>query len=239
MPISRSLTKVWRKVVRPSKFRLHGQRIDVASTHIDAALRRYLRRGRYELHKVRQLRNKIEPNDVFLDVGAGIGLTSLYAASMVGPESVIALEADPRAVELAKINFALNDQPIEIISAAAVANGSPAQVDFYINDELGRSSLTPRAGGVNATSVPTVDIAALVRERRVSALNIDAEGSEYDLLTAIDHFADVRVILLRINEQVIGYEKSIDLIRRLFDAGFALDFPYSRGRLIALARYRF
>ena len=36
--------------------------------------RRELRRGRYQQAKAAQLASKIEPNDRFLDVGAGAGI---------------------------------------------------------------------------------------------------------------------------------------------------------------------
>ena len=73
----------------------------------------------------------------------------------------------------------------------------------------------------------------------MSVLNVAVEGSERDLLGAIDDFADVRILLLSVHEQVVGYERTNRLLARLFDAGFALDLPDSRGRHIALARYRF
>ena len=239
MPISRTARKWWRKVARSSQIVLHGQRVQVASPHIGPIMRRALLRGRYDRHKVRQLRSRVEPNDVVLDVGAGIGLTALYAASMVGAENVLCVEADPRAVALARDNFAGNGQTIELLEAAAVAGGAPAQVNFHLNEELPRSSLTPRAGDVGTIAVPTVDIAPLLRARGVSVLNVDVEGSERDLLTNIADFAAVRILLLSVHEQVVGYERTNELLERLFDAGFALDLPDSRGRQIALARYRF
>ncbi len=239
MPISRSARKWWRKAARPSRIVLHGQRLRVASPHIGDRTRRALLRGRYERHKVRQLRNRVEPNDVVLDVGAGIGLTGLYAASMVGAENVLCVEADPRAVALAETNFAANSRDIELLHAAAVPHGHPAEVDFQLHEEVGRSSLTPRAGGVGTATVPTLDIAPLLAARRVSVLNVDIEGGERDLLMAIDDFAEVRILLLSVHEQVVGYARTNGLLERLFDAGFALDFPDSRGRHVALARYRY
>ena len=158
---------------------------------------------------------------------------------MVGAENVLCVEADSRAVALARDNFAGNGQTIELLEAAAVAGGAPAEVDFHLNEELPRSSLTPRAGDVGTIAVPTVDIAPLLRARGVSVLNVDVEGSERDLLADIADFRAVRILLLSVHEQVVGYERTNELLERLFDAGFALDLPDSRGRQIALSRYRF
>lgn len=238
MPISRAVKKLWRKAAPTSRIVLHGQRIVVRAPHVDAELRRALTRGRYERHRTRQLRNRIEPNDVVLDVGTGIGLAALYAAGMVGADNVYCIEPDPRAAALARRNFALNRQPISLLAAAATPAGLPGQVDFHLNEVLGRSSLTPRAGAVETVSVATVDVAPILRERRVSALCVDVEGSECDLLEAVPDFADVRVLLLRINEQALGYGRANRLFERLFDAGFALDLPDTRGRQVALTRHR-
>ncbi len=238
MPISRAAKKLWRKAAWTARIVLHGQRIVVRSPHIDAELRRALLRGRYERHRTRQLRNRIEPNDVFLDVGAGIGLTALYAAGIVGPDNVLCVEPDPRAAALARRNFAINRQPIRLLEAAAAPPGAPARLDFHLNEALSRSSLTPRAGTIETIAVPTLDVAPILRERNVSALCVDVEGSECDLLEAIGDFAGVRVLLLRVNEQALGYGRANRLFERLFDAGFALDLPDTRGRQVALTRHR-
>lgn len=239
MPLYRTAKKLWRKAGRPSRIALHGQRIAIRSPHIDADLRRALLRGRYERHKARQLRNRIEPNDSVLDVGAGIGLSALCAAAIVGPKNVLCIEPDPRAAALARENFALNRQPVALTEAAAMPAGAPGQVEFHLSESLGRSSLTPRAGTIDAIRADTLDIAPLLRERSVSALCLDVEGAEHDLLAAIDDFAAVRVLLLNINERVLGHQRANQLFKRLFDAGFALDPPDSRGRQMALTRYRF
>ena len=168
MPISRAAKKLWRKTAPTSRIILHGQRIVVRAPHVDAELRRALTRGRYERHKTRQLRNRIEPNDVVLDVGTGIGLTALYAAGMVGADNVLCVEPDPRAAALARRNFDLNRQPISLLEAAAAPAGAPERMGFHLNEALGRSSLKPRAGTVETLSVATLDVAPMLRERRAA-----------------------------------------------------------------------
>jgi FkbM family methyltransferase len=238
----RKLTKLWRRIASPSRITVRGQRLSLASPHIDAQLKRKLYRERYEVQKLRQMNFKIEPNDVVLDIGAGIGLTALYAATMVGPENVLAIEADARACEIARDNFALNHLDIDLTFAAAVpcaAHAAADTVDFYVNDELGRSSLFARAGGLEPVQVPVVDVKSVLAARDISALIVDVQGSEFALFADIDDFRAVRVILLTIHEQVMGYDRSVDLLKTLFDKGFALDFPYSRGQSISLARRHF
>ena len=96
MPLSRHLVSAWRRVVSPRRVTLHGVRLAVPPT-LDRDARRLLYAGRYERRKIKQLHAKVEPNDVFVDVGAGLGLAALFAATMVGSARVTAVEADPRA----------------------------------------------------------------------------------------------------------------------------------------------
>ena len=191
--------------------------------------------GRYERRKIKQLRTKVEPNDVFVDVGAGLGLTALFAATMVGSARVTAVEADPRAAAMARANFALNDRAIDLIEGAAVG-GEGTTVDFYPNAAFGTSACSPRAGGVDAIRVARIDLVALLREREATVLNVDIEGAEHGLLTSLKDFGAVRVILVHVHEQSIGYARSVELTRLLFDRGFAFDLAHSRGRRMVFVR---
>ena len=202
---------------------------------LDRNAKRLLYTGRYERRKIKQLRTKVEPNDVFVDIGAGLGLTALFAAIMVGSGRVTAVEADPRAVAFARANFALNDRNIDLIEGAAVG-GDAATVDFYPNATFGTSACFPRAGGVDAIRVPRIDLAALLREREATVLNVDVEGAEHGLLSSLEDFGAVRVILVHIHEQSIGYTRSVELTRLLFDRGFAFDLAHSRERRMVFVK---
>ena len=234
MSLSRQLVSTWRRVFSPRRVTLHGVRLAVPPT-LDRDAKRLLYTGRYEGRKIRQLRTKIEPNDVFVDVGAGLGLTALFAATMVGERRVTAVEADPRAIALARANFALNHSAIDLIEGAALG-GDETAVDFYPNARFGASACFARAGGVDAISVARVDLATLLRERQATVLNVDVEGAEHGLLSGLRDFAALRVILVHIHEQRIGYARSAELIRHLFDCGFAFDLADSRGRRLSFVR---
>ena len=234
MSLARQLASAWRRTVSPRRVKLHGVRLAVPQA-LDRDAKRALYSGRYERRKIRQLRSKIEPNDVFVDLGAGLGLTALFAATMIGAGRVTAVEADPRAVAMARANFALNDCAIDLIEGAAVG-GANANVDFYPNATFGASACFPRAGGIDAIRVPRVDLAALLQERQATVLNVDVEGAEHGLLSSLPDFAALRVILVHFHEQSIGYARSAELTRLLFDRGFAFDLADSRGRRMIFVR---
>ena len=239
MPSAELPAALWRRVVSPRRVVLHGIALDAGAPTLDAQARRELRRGRYQRAKAAQLASKIEPNDSFLDVGAGLGFTALLAASMVGESNVVAVEADPQAATLARANFALNDRSIELLDAAlAVADAEAADgtVAFYPNAVFGASACSPRAGGTEAIRVPRVDLATILAEREVTAVNLEAAGHECDIVAGVDDFRAVRVLLITIHEQASGYERTVALMRHLFEHRFALDFVDSRGQEVVFVR---
>lgn len=230
---------LWRRVVSPRRAVLHGIALETRAGVLDAQTRRELRRGLYQQAKAAQLASKIEPNDSFLDIGAGMGFTALLTASMVGASNAVAVEADPQTAALARANFALNNRSIELLEAALAtphAEADDGTVPFYPNAVFGASACSPRAGGTEAIRVPRVDLATLLAEREVTAVNLEAPGHECDIVTGVDDFRAVRVLLITIHEQASGYERTVALMRHLFAHRFALDFADSRGREVVFVR---
>ena len=82
MPLADLSAALWRRIASTPRVMsrrrvvLHG--ITLESTRVvDPQTQRDLRRGRYQQAKAAQLASKIEPNDSFLEVGAGLGFTAL------------------------------------------------------------------------------------------------------------------------------------------------------------------
>lgn len=233
------MTALWRRAWSPGKVVLHGVTLRTSAALLDPPTRRQLRRGEYEQAKASQLASKIEPNDRFLDIGAGLGFTALLAASMVGEANVLAVEADPAAATLARANFSQNGRAIELLQGAVATLPSTAAdgtVAFYPNASFGAAACFPRAGGTEAIHVPRVDLAKLLVEREATAVNLDAAGCECEVLTAVDDFHAVRVLLVTIHEQASGYARSVELLRHLFAHRFVLDFADSCGQQVVFVR---
>lgn len=239
MPLADLPAALWRRVVSPRRVALHGIALDAVAPLLDAQTRRELRRGRYQQAKAAQLASKIEPNDSFLDVGAGLGFTALLTASMVGESNVIAVEADPQAATAARANFALNNRSIQLLEAALAtpdAEAADGTVAFYPNAVFGASACSPRAGGIEPIRVPRVDLATLLAEWEVTVVNLEAAGHECDIVAGVDDFRAVRVLLITIHEKASGYESTVALMRHLFEHRFALDFVDSRGQEVVFVR---
>ena len=244
MPLADLSVALWRRIASTRRVMsrrrvvLHGITLESARV-ADPQTRRDLHRGRYQQAKAAQLASKIEPNDSFLDVGAGLGFTALLTASMVGESNVVAVEADPQAAMLARANFARNSRSIELLEGAVATPDAEAQdgtVAFYPNVVFGASACSPRAGATEAIRVPRVDLATLLAEREVTAVNLEAAGHECDIVAGVEDFRTVRVLLITIHEQASGHERTVALMRHLFAHRFALDFADSRGREAVFVR---
>lgn len=118
-----------------------------------------------------------DPSVVF-DLGANIGLTSLYYY-LRGARSIYAFEPDPAAYRQAKANL-----PADVVIVPAAITGQDGPVSFRMAKETYASSL----GGADAQSCITVEGLKLetamsrVGVGEIDLLKVDIEGAEWDVL---------------------------------------------------------
>ncbi len=94
---------------------------------------------------LRQLEHLIQPNSRILDLGTGSGILAIAAAKL-GATSVLALDNDPLAVEVAAENVAHNKVQ-QSVQVALGSLGAGQQMGHWLSGDFG-----PDAGA--ATSVP-------------------------------------------------------------------------------------
>ena len=127
----------------------------------------------------------------FVDIGAWIGPTTLYAAARGA--TVDAYECDPIALQSLTTNIALNPPLSERIAVHPVALGDASRTARVFSGQLGNSETSiyrehEREGTVNDCAdtvlVPMRDAAEVFRERQYAAsestlIKIDVEGAEF------------------------------------------------------------
>ena len=85
-----------------------------------------------DYHEMHFIRRYLRPKDVFLDVGANIGVYTLLAVSQVGDEGkVLAFEPGPAALERLRENISLNS--ITAVSVYPCALGEVAGVADFLS----------------------------------------------------------------------------------------------------------
>jgi FkbM family methyltransferase len=126
----------------------------------------------------------LSPGSVFADVGANLGLYTLWAARIVGPSGrVHAFEPVPDVRERLARNVALNGFDNVRITGAGVG-AEPGRVTLY--RQPGASGLTsrymPGQGPAIEVPVTTLDAEFLPADRSPALVKIDVEGMELDVL---------------------------------------------------------
>jgi FkbM family methyltransferase len=133
---------------------------------------------------------------VFIDVGANVGLFSLFVASCAGPKAkILAIEPEPQNLNRLRFNIAANPGiPIRVVPVALGEKQGQVALDVDDRDRGGTRTraLTSLEGDqFNAEShAPLVDcrtLLDLLRQEEIShvdALKIDVEGAEDTVLGA-------------------------------------------------------
>lgn len=175
----------------------------------------------------------LEPGGLFVDIGANIGIYTIWAGEL--GTRVLAVEPAADTFALLRENVLLNGYPVELIQAAAGADRGTAK---FTSGRDCVNQLDP-TGDVEV-ELMTVD--DLLRGRAVSGMKIDVEGYEIDVLRgSVEALSSGRIRLIQIewnrsSEVAVGSDRRpiADLLAR-FD--YRLHRPDSEGRLVAAGRY--
>ena len=161
-----------------------------------------------------------------VDIGAGLGDFTIYAAHQHPNSRVLGLEPFPESFELLKGNLALNQ--IEHVTAVPIAIGK----------ENGTTQLATTGAAVQHTTsledvapedahfipVKTMTLATLFEEYAITQcdfLKMDCEGGEYDILLHADDetVRKIKHIAMEYHDHVTDYTHK-DLVNFLQEKGF-------------------
>lgn len=146
--------------------------------------------GVWEPHITAWISSRLEPGDVFIDVGANFGYYSLLASRLVGETGrVIAIEASPSICEMLRENVALNAATNITTINKAVADRQ-GTVDIYRGPpfNLGLTSIhDTHPDSVFEAAVPSGPLASLVGAdlSRARLIKIDVEGAEWEVVRGL------------------------------------------------------
>lgn len=147
--------------------------------------------GQWEPETFEVLDRMLTPDGCYVDVGAWIGPTVLYAARLC--REVVAVEPDPVAWSQLIRNLSLN----------GVRNVTP--LGFAVDDHKGNGILYSRGGWGDSMSttmipsgdarpVPTMRLADLIGDDEICLIKIDIEGAESRVLPDAAGFLAARRI---------------------------------------------
>jgi FkbM family methyltransferase len=145
--------------------------------------------GRWEPETLAALEEAVSPGCTVLDIGAWVGPTVLFAAAL-GADRVVAVEADPRALELLRGNLAANPAlaaRVSVVAAAAAAGPGPVRLGAARKrgDSMSSALLAGAADAWDTIGVAPAELVALAGGEGPLVVKVDIEGGEYDLLPAL------------------------------------------------------
>jgi FkbM family methyltransferase len=193
----RLIPKGWRNQLR--EVRLRG----------DVRIRYRLNKG--DLHSVREIWFE---NDYYLpftnspglllDLGANIGMASIWLAQKYSFAQVIAVEPDPTNAALVRQNLELNGINGQVLEAAIGPTESMARFEFSEFSNMGRLS-------EDGTPVKMISVATIIKDfgvSRFALVKIDIEGGEQKLFdSSTEWLATTDAIIIELHPTVVDCPK--------------------------------
>lgn len=175
-----------------------GHELVVDAEH--AAFWNLVSQGAWEPATIAALTAILGPGDVFIDIGAWVGPTSLLAAAEGA--AVLAYEPDPDALRGLRRNLELNPALAVDVRPVALYDRDGHAVMAASTGHLGDSTTSLVAGmaGSDSTHVETVDVRHLVQSdefKSTRLVKIDVEGAEFVLIRRLaPHLGDAPPTML-------------------------------------------
>lgn len=157
-----------------------------------------------------------------VDLGANIGLTSVWLAKTYGASRLVAVEPDPSNARLARKNLQDNGIDATLIEAAI---GSTDGTTFFAESAESNLGQVASAGRpVKMISMATL-LGYLNAGQMIDVLKLDIEGGEQDLLSAnIEWLQRVKSIIAEFHPDRVDYPT---LIKTIENANFTYLPPSS------------
>ena len=209
----------WRLWRQPEQVTYYGVKLKLGA-HISPSIRQDIYANRYERGEARWLIWEVEPSDVVMEIGAGMGFLSALCALRIGSDRVFAYEANPAMIPVIEATYELNGvEPTLVHASLADKDGT---VDFYVEDEFVASSLHRLSESAHAVSIPQRDVNGEIAKIKPTFLVIDVEGAERELISQID-WNGVQKLIIDLHPHVYGEAGVREAVDILESKGFTVD----------------
>jgi len=204
---------------------------------VEASLYYY---GQYELGTLDFITRTLDEGSVFIDIGANIGLMSLYASKKIGPKGKIyAFEAFPDTANELEGNLKLND--IENVTLYREALGDfngTTEIYTSSNKNKGMTSLVKtEKHELSELKIPVkmLNEYTAIGLEKIAVVKVDVEGFEYQVLEGANKIFQGSykpVLVVEYDEKLNGTDEKhlFDLIMSFGDYEVYIS-KYSKERL--------
>ena len=166
----------------------------------------------------------IEPGECWLDIGANIGVWTVYA--LKHGARVVAVEPSKSNIELARENVARNggNKRVKFIRKAVVSKSS-GRTDLYVAPRSERKNTTNPdlkmdLNRYTKTAVPAISYTKLFKQYpRCRNVKINTFGSETDIIRP-NYLKHIKKLILsynfKSNQSIPDYRRAVKLIKKHF-----------------------
>ncbi len=178
---------------------------------------------------------RIKADSVVIDIGANIGVFSLYAA-LSGAKKVYAFEPSKEAFEILCKNISLNNfSDIIIPINKAVSNVDDLILQFpYSSSPYNSIGSCDSDNNMNYCEISTITINTFIERNdaidKIDLLKLDCEGAEFDILPSLNEFVFGKINAIRME----CHGEPNGLIELLSLRSFFVDFI--RGNIVWLKK---
>ena len=226
--------------VAPQVAELYGVRI-LASAD-DLAVGCQVLNGAYEPEVVAVFESLLRPGMHVVDVGANIGVFTMLAGRLVGPEgSVLAVEPNPRNARMVEASRRLNGFAHVTVLQAAAGRGV-GLLELNTSFSNGTTSAIDDRDVLRAESVACVALDPLLDPARpVGLIKLDVEGAEFNALAGCEAMLrrDRPAIVLEFGPGALPSISGVsgeELLGWLIERGYELDVLRADGAPVAAGR---
>ena len=141
--------------------------------------------GAIESEEIALARKYLRAEDIVVEFGSGLGIAAARVHRAVHPKAHFCFEANPIAVAYSKHLFTTNEMQIDV-DQRALGNGSTSP--FYATDDYILSSfdIPKNTEHFKKIDIPTISLAAVIKEKKPTAIFCDIEGAEDEFLPPED-----------------------------------------------------
>jgi len=125
---------------------------------------------------------EIKPNDVVIDVGAHIGLFTIYASQFCTDGKIYSFEPSTENYQLLLENIQLNNLNCVTSFNQAVSNSNDSIDLFLNNDESGHSMFSKSSKSIIIDSISLQKFFDEHQIKHCNFLKLDCEGAEYEII---------------------------------------------------------
>jgi len=201
---------------------------------ITPAIVQAIESGGFEAEEAAQIPNIVKPDDVVLDIGAGIGFISTLISRIAA--RVVSVEANPDLLpymaSLHRQNGVDNATRLNVV----LGNAEGGTATFYQRTDFWMGSLAKEPNPYHSTvSVPQMALNPLLERESITLIVCDIEGAESFLFDEAE-FCCVDRVYLELHDHITGLKGVAAVFAAMSARGFAYDPRYSSGAIVLFRR---